>query len=363
MRPWLRQLHLWLGLIAGLVIVALGLSGSALVFRAEIERFAVRDWLRADATPARTLDELVAAARAADPGRAVTRLHWPAGPTGTLEVVTQVPGARNLIEAQLRSVYVDAGSGEVLGQRDRAAGPVWWLQEFHYSLFGGERGLAVNGVFATALLLLALTGPFLWWPGWKRRRDALRVRRRPTAALLRDLHAVGGVASCLALALLAATALYYTWRGPATALIVGLAGDAPLRPPAVADGGGEPASLARLLAAARATVPDAHIDELRPSRGATAPASVSFRMPGDHVPGRHRLYLHPASAEVLRVDLHAGLPRSSRWLGAIGPLHFGSFAGRASQWAWFVAGLLPALLFATGTWLWWRRRRAAGARP
>ena len=64
MRPWLRQLHLWLGLIAGLVIVALGLSGSALVFRAEIERFAVRAWLRADATPARTLDELVAAARA-----------------------------------------------------------------------------------------------------------------------------------------------------------------------------------------------------------------------------------------------------------------------------------------------------------
>jgi uncharacterized iron-regulated membrane protein len=45
MRRFLRQIHLWVGLVAGLVIVALGLSGSALVFRAELERFAARDWL------------------------------------------------------------------------------------------------------------------------------------------------------------------------------------------------------------------------------------------------------------------------------------------------------------------------------
>jgi uncharacterized iron-regulated membrane protein len=63
------------------------------------------------------------------------------------------------------------------------------------------------------------------------------------------------------------------------------------------------------------------------------------------------------TAEVLRMDLHHELPRSSRWMGSIGPLHFGTFAGRASQWAWFVAGLVPAFLFASGAWLWWRNRR------
>jgi uncharacterized iron-regulated membrane protein len=363
MRRVLRQVHLWIGLVAGLVLVALGLSGSALVFRADLERFAARDWLEsAPAGAPRPLDELVAAARAVEPARSVARLHWPTGPAGTLEVVTQAPGARNLVEARLASVYVDPASAAVLGVRDRSDGAIWWLQELHYSLFGGERGLAVNGGFALALLLLAVSGPILWWPGWRRRRDALRIRRRPAAAFWRDLHAVGGAVACVALALFAITAMYYTWRAPATALVASLAGDAPLRPPVAEAADGEPASLDALLAAARAAMPDAHIDEFRPPRGASGPASASFRLPGDSVPGRHRLYLHPVTATVLRIDLYDSLPRSSRWMGAIGPLHFGTFAGRASQWAWFVAGLAPALLFATGGWLWWRNRRR-GAVP
>lgn len=357
MRRFLRQAHLWTGLVAGLVIVALGLSGSALVFRADLERFAARDWL--DPAPRgapRPLDELVAAARAVDPARAVARLHWPVGPRGTLEVVTQVPGARNLVEARLASVYVDPASAAVLGVRDRAGGTIWWTQELHYSLFGGERGLFINGGFAVALLLLALSGPVLWWPGWKRRRDALRLRRRPAAAFWRDLHAVGGAAACIALALLAVTAMYYTYRSTATGLITAIAGDEPLRPPAVAATDGEPASLEALLAAARAAFPEARIDEFRPPRGPAGAASASFRLPDDAAPGRNRLYLHPVTAEILRVDIHRELPRSSRWMGSIGPLHFGTFAGRISQWAWFVAGLAPALLFASGAWLWWRRR-------
>jgi uncharacterized iron-regulated membrane protein len=267
-----------------------------------------------------------------------------------------VPGARNLIEARLASVYVDPVSAEVLGVRDRASGLVWWLQQLHYSLFGGERGLVVNGAFAVALLLLALSGPVLWWPGWQRRRDALRVRRRPAAAFWRDLHAVCGTAACAILALLAVTALFYTWRSPASALLTALAGDQPRRPPAVVAAAGAPASLESLLAAARSAFPEARIDEFRPPRGPTSPASASFRLPGDDAPGLNRLYLHPETAEILRVDLHSALPRSSRWMASMGPLHFGTFAGRISQWVWFTVGLVPALLFLTGAWLWWRRR-------
>jgi uncharacterized iron-regulated membrane protein len=358
----LRKLHLWTALIAGIVIVALGLSGSALVFRADLERWLVRDWLSPAPVDGRlSLDELVDSARTADPARSVTRLHWPAGEHGTLEVVTQQPGARNLVEAQLRSFYVHPGDGRILGTRDRAGGVLWWLQELHYSLFGGERGLKVNGIFAGALLALAVTGPVLWWPGWKRRRDALRVRRRPTPAFWRDLHAVGGAASCVLLALFALTAMYYTFRVPATALITAAAGDEPLRTPAVAPLEGEPASLDALLSAARATLPAAQIDEFRPPRSNSSPAIVSFRRATDAIPGRHRLYLHPISAGVIRIDDFAGLPRSSRWLGSVGPLHFGTFGGRASQWLWFMAGLVPAFLMASGSWLWWRRRRATRA--
>ena len=122
MQHVLRKAHQWAGLAAGLVLAAVGVSGSLLVFRADLERFIARDWL-AVARPAaiRPLDELVGAAAAVDPARTVARLHWPAGAAGTLEVVTQVPGARNLVEARLASVYVDPATAAVLGVRDREA--------------------------------------------------------------------------------------------------------------------------------------------------------------------------------------------------------------------------------------------------
>jgi uncharacterized iron-regulated membrane protein len=44
------------------------------------------------------------------------------------------------------------------------------------------------------------------------------------------------------------------------------------------------------------------------------------------------------------------------------PLHSGEAFGYAGRALWTLFGLLPPLLFATGTWLWWKRRRAAKRR-
>jgi uncharacterized iron-regulated membrane protein len=86
-------------------------------------------------------------------------------------------------------------------------------------------------------------------------------------------------------------------------------------------------------------------------------------LPGDAVVGRHRLYLDPTDAKVVRVDRHDQLPAGARVLGNMVPWHFGTFGGRLTQWLWFVAGLLPAALFATGVWIWWQRRKRAGLLP
>jgi uncharacterized iron-regulated membrane protein len=84
---------------------------------------------------------------------------------------------------------------------------------------------------------------------------------------------------------------------------------------------------------------------------------VSFRLPGDVVTGRHRVYLDPTTAAVVRIDLHDEQPAGARLIENMAPWHYGSFAGRASQWVWFAAGLAPAMFFGSGLWLWLRRRR------
>ena len=365
MRRTLFQLHLWVGLIAGLAIVALGLSGSALVYRADIERWTAGALVHVEPMSARlSYDSLVAEALAAHPGRVLTRFRPPAAENESLEVVLQWPGARDLKSAQLVSVFIDPYRGAVLGSIERASGPIWWLQDFHYALLSGVPGLRVNGFVALLLVLLAVTGPVLWWPGKRNVRQGFRVRwRSAPARWVRDLHAVGGLIASLLLIFVALTACYFAFRGVATTLIQALTGDPPLAPPVVTayEDGAEFASLDALVAAASALGPGAILDEVRPARRPGQATSVAFRRPGEFATGRNRLYLDPRDASVVRVDLHERLEAGQRAAASMAAWHFGSFGGRATQAIWFVLGLVPAFLFGSGTWLWWRKRRRTAA--
>lgn len=357
MRRWLVKLHLWSGLAAGLLLVLLGLTGSALVFRAELEHFATRDWRQVEPAGHRLpVDRWVELALQAVPGKVLTRVVLPHRDDEAPIVIVQTPGARNLEQAALVQVFVDPYRGLVLGSRDTNSGVIDWLQDFHYALLAGEPGLKANGVFALALLLLAVSGPVLWWPGWRHRRLALRVHRRPAFTKWRDLHALSGLVLAAVLTLIAFTGAYYAYRSTATAVLTLASGNAALPAPRVSEPQpGDTVSLQELWDAARRAEPVARFDELRPARLPTGSASASFRYPGDHVPGRNRMFLDPYTGRVLRTDRFEEQPASVRFAGNMGPWHFGSWGGRPTQWLWFVAGFAPAFLFATGAWMWWRR--------
>jgi uncharacterized iron-regulated membrane protein len=368
MRRFVFQAHLWTGLLAGLLIALLGLSGSALVFRADIERWQVSDWLTVPPQGERhSLDEAVARALREYPERELSKVLVPEAAHESIEVVLQLRNPPTLKAADLISVYVDPYRLQILGERRRAAGGMWWLQDFHYALFAGEPGLKINGIAALALLVLALSGPVLWWPGSGRWRHALKVRRRPAAARWRDLHSVGGIVSWLAIVLITLTALYFAFRGTATAALTLASGAATVAPPAIlqdtATGPGRDAPpafapLSTLVRAAREAEPTARFDELRPARTLQRPASLSFRLPGDTVPGRHRMFLDPTTGIVLRVDRFESLDAGGRLFANMAPWHFGSFGGRLTQWLWFVVGFVPAMLLGSGFWLWLRKRRS-----
>lgn len=368
MKRLLLQLHLWTGLVAGLLLVLLGLSGSALVFRAELEHAAVAQWTVAIEPQGRarqTLEACVERALREHPTRELARLVVPPSESSVVEVVLQRQRPKTLAEADLVSVFVDPYSLEVRGSRRKADTLLGQLQDFHYALFAGEPGLKVNGIAALGLLALTVTGPILWWPRSGRWREALRVRRAPRMATWRDLHAVSGVLASIVLGLITLTALYFAFRGTATAVVALASGAATVAPPRVAQPAtGAAAALApldALVAAARRAEPDARFDELRPARSSVRPASLSFRLPGDTVMGRHRMFFDPVTAQVMRVDRHESLDFGGRVFANMAPWHYGSFGGRITQLLWFVAGLAPALLFGSGAWLWWRKRRRGRA--
>ncbi|MEY3975769.1 MAG: hypothetical protein RLZZ33_824 [Pseudomonadota bacterium] len=368
MRRFVFKIHVWVGLVAGLHIVLLGLSGSALVFRADIERWQVSNWLTVQLRDERfSLDEAVAHALREYPARELSKVLVPATAHESIEVVLQLRNPPTLKAADLISVYVDPYSLRILGERRRAAGIMWYLQDFHYALLAGELGLKINGIAALALLALALSGPVLWWPGSGRWRSALNIRRQPAAARWRDIHGASGIISWLAIMLITLTGLYFAFRGTATAVLTLASGAASVTPPAVLyhpatessrDAPLTFAPLSVMLQNAREAEPTARFDELRPARTLQRPASLSFRLPGDNVPGRHRMFLDPTTGTVLRVDRFDSLDAGGRLFASMVPWHFGSFGGRLTQWLWFLVGLIPAMLLGSGLWLWLRKRHS-----
>lgn len=359
----LRTAHRWIGLVAGLWVVALGISGSALVYRDALEAREARHISRV--TPAGAhldLDTLAGVANAQRADKRIVRVRLPQAdaPERAVEFIMLTPGARTLKEAQLVSVYVDPYRGASLGQRDHTTSWIWWVQDFHYALLAGERGLQINGIAALLLVVLGVTGLLTWWPGlrWAMIRNTLRVRfSAPAIVWLRDLHILTGLISLLVLLLIAVTAMYYTFRPTVTAAVERISGER-LPSPAVEVLGDTPnAALEAIVAAARAEVPDARLLELRPSSRAGVPATLNFVLPGEHVPAGNRIFVHPQSAEVLRVDRHRALPATDWLFASMAPWHFGAFGGQVTKAIWFVVGLVPLGLLVSGGFVWLRRRQ------
>ena len=182
-RVWMRraifQVHLWTGLTLGLYVVVLSLTGSALVYRAELDRLLAspRAALNEAATPL-SAEELRAAAARAYPDWMVTEVHegsYRARTGGRGPRRPPDPTATIVIErdGQTRDRLFDPYTGEDLGESTtRGQFFVLWLVRLHDDLLL-ERpdGPWLNGALSLAFTLTVLSGAIVWWPGvsrWKR---------------------------------------------------------------------------------------------------------------------------------------------------------------------------------------------------
>lgn len=83
------------------------------------------------------------------------------------------------------------------------------LIELHADLLAGPIGRTVNGVGALAVLLSAITGLVIWWPGNKRWRRSLIVRRGVSWKRFNwDLHSAIGFWSFGCIMIFAVSGLY-----------------------------------------------------------------------------------------------------------------------------------------------------------
>ena len=210
------QIHLWSGLIVGLYVVAICVSGSVLVFRNEFYNY-FRPGTRVEPRDTERLsDEGIAeAAKRLYPG---------------FEVTTVALRRRNLTasadvylkkhDVELHRLF-DPYTGEDLGDAEPAATRMFEkVAQFHDNLLGDRSGRTVNGIGGAILAVMCLSGMVIWWPGVKNWRRGLTVRWSANWKRFNwDLHSAFGFWTFALVFMWAITSVYMVFPDPFLAVV------------------------------------------------------------------------------------------------------------------------------------------------
>jgi uncharacterized iron-regulated membrane protein len=387
-RHFLTKAHRWGSFTLGLVLLVVVLSGVALVLAPEIEQVTHPGLYDSSST-----------GKQIAPGRALAVVHEGMPDLDlTGAYVYDNRGAWE-VHSGTETVRVDEHTGAVLGTIDREHGLMAFIANLHecgltceemsgyvpflakpaqvwgFDLTLGNEGnwggfiLAVSGVL---LLVLVVTGLFLWWPGRGKVRRGLKVRRgKGRYKLHYDLHKVVGFVALPALAIWALTGINFELpkqtEGAFYAVTPG--GPAPdsLYEFESKPGSGPGVSMSEAIADARTAVPAGStlVSVTKPELG--EPGS-SYEMWFAHgvdtyaygeYPGNYGVYVDRYSGEAHQYFPNPGNDTVTNnfmqnWTGAI---HEGVLVGWIPRLGWVLFGLTPLLLAVTGTVTWLIRRR------
>lgn len=366
--------HLVLGLLAGIVIAVMSITGVAIAFEEEILAWRDRDAARIG-RPEEGRSPLTVAEL-----RTIVRREFPDFGADQLVVERDPRQAYQVFAGRDGLLYVNPYTGELrASQADTLHDAFHFLEEVHRWLALGGSGRAVGrlitGVGNLMLVILGLSGIYLWMPKrWTLRTLKLRLLFKGKArGKARDFnwHNVIGFWSLPVLLVLAATGVVISF-GWAHDLVFRLAGETPpefrdfrmtLVPPVevpVPPTGSERLPAEALLAKVEAAFPgwtSIRLPLADPlAADATGPVKLSVTLP-DHMPNRANIPIEmdPYTGEILRAirleDRSAGL-RARIWIRF---LHTGAAFGVTGKIIATLATIASLLLVYTGYALSYRR--------
>jgi uncharacterized iron-regulated membrane protein len=354
---WIALIHRWSGGLIGLLLAALGLTGTLLLYEDA--------WLRATVPQAdEQLDTRAAMAGAerllASESPQLTGIIFPTDSLGLFRLSFEGNAG----------AYADQSGTIVARWTSRWERLELWLFDFHHDLLMGKTGTIVAGVLSLIGLGFVITGLLLWWRS--RKAFALRLlperlTRSPIIRHHRDLGAV--TAPLLFVALL--TGAMLTLRPVADFVL------APLSPPGtIAESlaspqikGGpmsEQFDWRATLQTVRSAYPEAELRIIGVPAGEGQLIRIRVRQATEWLPnGRTIFWFDPADGRLVETVDARTLPLATRAFNLLYPIHASTVGGLAYKVAMTAAGLsltLLGTLAVFGFWSHQSRRRVQASR-
>ncbi len=218
-KTWVRkamfQIHLWTGIAIGLYIVLISVTGSAVVFRRDLNQMMLGNVPAAQAVGKKmSEDELRAAVLRQYPGWEITQVGIPRRRVSPAEVTL-------IKDGQTREQRFNPYTGADMGvSNPRSVEIMEWFVDLHDNLLAGETGRQINAAGGGLLVLLCFTGIVVWWRGASAWLKGLYFSPRAGWKRMNfDIHSALGFWSLLVLLLWGITGVYFAFSEPFVAIV------------------------------------------------------------------------------------------------------------------------------------------------
>ena len=334
----IRNIHLYAGLVAGLLFCVMSLSGSLLIFRSAIDKSLRPHWTsNSSARPKSVLSEAVANVHRRWPDAKIVTITLPGSPGDPYEIEMQ--------RSRRMRAFVDNRSGEVLGTHSVP----WlaWIVDLHHDLkLGTTKAVGIVGIL---LFLTSLTGIALSMIRPQKWRTAFRVHVRASWKQLSfEFHRAIGLLSYVLVLVVSLSGIYLGFPDTIQSAL-GVRPQEQLSTTKARNGTSHP--LEELRTAAQEAIPGGIVRQIEFDTQTT----FLIWAPGDpRVNGSNRVVVDEATARVLQVDRVSDWGPVKRFTEWITPVHFAEWSSRTVQVLWSLIGLIPPILFVSGALIWLR---------
>jgi uncharacterized iron-regulated membrane protein len=347
------KVHQWSGLIAGIFIFIMGLSGAVLVWHEDLEALEHHALWRVDNRRPVSIDKAYQRIIQRYPGREIRLQRFSTDPTQTLIFSLRRPEQRLL-------VFAHPANGRLLAVLDSDKTITNWLLQLHYSFHAGLAGQLL--VFGTGILFLLslITGVFTYRKAIGRML-LLRVefKRKTKRSVASSLHRFVGVWALVLNLLMVFSGLMISYGIVAGGLRTVGTAPAPIASPPLQF------SIDGALKTLREQYPAFTPTYMRFPKTAGQPLSVNGKVAGQ--PFYYSQFYNAATFDRVsgqfaglksNTDASAGLKFDS----LVHAVHFVEFGNWLVKALFCAVGLSAPLLSITGFFLWqWKKKAVRSA--
>ncbi|MDR2761026.1 MAG: PepSY domain-containing protein [Planctomycetaceae bacterium] len=371
------KIHLWLGIVSGLILFVVCFSGTILTFKTEIIQFIERERYYINEqiySKQKSIEELISTIEKTENGK-VVRVIIPAELNKTWifnirkesDKTRQLPAGMPASHAMLGTAYiVNPYTGESLGQQRSKVYMFFMMLTFlhRFLLLDIRTGQIIVGSATLIFIALVISGFFLWLPSKitviKNWLPGLKIRSKKSwQAFFFDLHNTLGFYVLIPVIVMALTGpiISFAWYRATFEKIIGakpfrIALEKPLK------------SENNTTSKQRLSL-DVFFDKgnnmtkrkgiTRLSIPQTQDGNVTFQRIGTgfcNIAATDKFQFDQYSGDILKSDLFDELPFNEKIASLIFPLHNGEIYGTASKIVYFFACLVATSFPVTGIILW-----------